>query len=272
MDKISGRGLKFFAYHGVFEDEKKSGQTFYADFDIFLDTSLCNGDLKNSVHYGNFSLDLIDFCKNNQYELLETLVENLSKYLLLKYPLIKTLSLTVHKPEAPIPTEFDDISITVERGWNKCFIALGSNLGDKEGYLNFACDEIMKDDCFRNFKKSKNLVTKPYGVLDQPDFLNCVLVIDTIYTPQQLLAFCQNLEKKAKRVRKRHWGERTLDVDILFYSNQIIDEVNLIVPHPDLINREFVLNPLNEIAPYFIHPVYRKNIKELLDELNKKNS
>ncbi len=270
MDKISLRGLSFFAYHGVFEKEKIEGQTFSVDCNIFLDTSLCNADLTKTVHYGNFANDVVSFCKNNQFELLETLANEACEYLLLKYTLINKIIFTINKPNAPIETKFDNVSLTIERSRNICYLALGSNLGNREEYLDLVSEEIKKNDKITELLKSSYIETEPYGVIDQPKFLNAVIKIETILTPYQLLEFCKSLETKAKRERLRHWGERTLDVDILFYSNKIIFEEYLKIPHPEICLRDFVLIPFSEIEPYFIHPVKNKNIKELLNEL--KNS
>lgn len=269
MDKISLRGLDFFAYHGVYEKEKEEGQNFSVDCDIFLDTSICNGDLNKTVHYGNFAVDLVNFCKNSQFELLETLAQKTCDYLFLKYKLIKKIVFTIHKPQAPIPTKFKDVSITIKREWNTCYLAIGSNLGDRKYYLDLVSSEIAKKEEIVEIAKSSYIETEPYGVKDQPKFLNAVLKIDTILTPYKLLEFCQSTEKKAKRERKRHWGERTLDVDILFYSNLVLFEKSLIIPHPEIAMRDFVLRPLCEIDPYFIHPVKNMNMIELLRELEK---
>ncbi len=268
MDKIRLKGLEFFAYHGVFEKEKVDGQYFSVDCDIFLDTSICNCDLEKTVHYGNLATDIIDFCTKNQFELLETLSNKACKYLLLKYSLIKKIIFTIHKPNAPIPIKVEDVSLTIERSVNTAYLAIGSNLGDRKSYLDLVISEIKKSDCIYEISKSSYLETEPYGVIDQPKFLNAVLKIETILTPYQLLEFTQSLEKKANRVKKRHWGERTLDVDILFYSDIEIFEKDLIIPHPEIALRDFVLTPFCEIDPYFIHPVKKKNIKELLFDLN----
>lgn len=269
MDKISLKGLSFFAYHGVFDKEKTEGQTFSVDCEIFLDTSLCNSDLNKTVHYGYFANDIVSFCKNNQFELLETLANKACEFLLLKYDLVNKIIFTINKPNAPIETDFENVSLTIERSWNTCYLALGSNLGNRKGYLDLVSEEIEKNNKIVEISKSSYIETEPYGVLDQPKFLNAVVKIKTILTPYQLLEFCKFLEVKAKRERVRHWGERTLDVDILFYSNKIIFEESLIIPHPEICLRDFVLIPLSEIEPYFIHPVKNKNIKELLKELKK---
>lgn len=109
--------------------------------------------------------------------------------------------------------------------------------------------------------------TAPYGVLDQEDFLNGVLELRTLLTPEELLRELHNIEQAAGRERKQHWGPRTLDLDIIFYDHEIIDTPTLHIPHVDMHRREFVLEPMNQIAPYKRHPVYQKTVQEMLAEL-----
>lgn len=267
MDKITVSGIEFWAYHGVLESEQEQGQRFMVDVSFTMDSSCCDDEITNTVHYGELAQDIVAFCQEKSYRLIETLVNALAQHLLLRYPLIQEISLTLHKPNAPIPLPFSDVSIAVTRSRTVCFLGVGSNLGDRESYLRFVSEEIEKNSHIELMETSTYLETKPYGVTDQPDFLNAVLQVNTTYTPMQLLSFCQELEAKAGRVKTRRWGERTLDVDILFFGKSILDVPNLTIPHPQIQNRSFVLLPLCEIAPSFIHPVLGKTVQELLYNL-----
>ena len=109
--------------------------------------------------------------------------------------------------------------------------------------------------------------TKPYGGVEQDDFLNAAIHLKTIRSPKELLELSQGLEQKANRERKVHWGPRTLDVDIIFYEKEVMEEEELILPHMDMQNREFVLKPLMELCPYFVHPLLRKRVCTLYEEL-----
>ena len=120
-------------------------------------------------------------------------------------------------------------------------------------------------------KVSDFIITKPYGNVEQDNFLNGAIKIQTLYSPKMLLEFLQKLELDAKRVRTVHWGPRTLDLDIIFYDDMIIDEETLTIPHPDMANRDFVLTPLNQIAPHHMHPVFKKSIGELRANLLSEN-
>ena len=111
------------------------------------------------------------------------------------------------------------------------------------------------------------IVTKPYGVTDQPDFLNAVAEIETDKSPEELLQVLLQIEQEMGRRRIRHWGERNIDLDLLLYDDRVMDLPDLKVPHPDMQNRDFVLRPLAQIAPDAVHPVLRKTIEQLWREL-----
>jgi 2-amino-4-hydroxy-6-hydroxymethyldihydropteridine diphosphokinase len=148
------------------------------------------------------------------------------------------------------------------------YLSLGSNIGDREDNLKKAVDKI-KQNKIRIIKESRIYETKPYGIKEQRDFLNLALKIETTYTPQKLIKILLDIEKEMGRVRDIKWGPRIIDIDILFYDSLTINDENLKIPHPDLHNRLFVLEPLSEIAPDFIHPIYKRGVLDLLNDLKK---
>ena len=180
---------------------------------------------------------------------------------------IRKVELEVEKPDAPIPLRFDSVSVKTERGWHRVFIALGSNMGERLKFLERAVADLRADVCFRDIRVSDYIETAPYGGVEQDDFLNGVLEAETLYSPEGLLARLQEEERLAERKREIHWGPRTLDLDILFYDDLVLAKKELSIPHPDMKNRQFVLEPLSELAPFYVHPVYRKTVKEMLEEL-----
>ena len=146
------------------------------------------------------------------------------------------------------------------------FIALGSNLGDKDKNLKDAL-ALLQEKGVKIVSVSDFITTEPYGVTDQPDFLNAVAEVQTEKTPVELLCVLMQVEQELGRKRLRRWGERNIDLDLLLYDDQIIDLPELKVPHPDMQNRDFVLRPLIQIAPDAVHPVLQKTMAQLWREL-----
>ena len=144
------------------------------------------------------------------------------------------------------------------------YILLGTNLGDREFNLNDASN-LIQERVGAVSQKSKIYQSEPWGVEDQPIFLNQVLKIIPKSTPQKTLSECLKIEKDMGRERKRHWGERIIDIDILFYNYLIINDLDLIIPHPRLHLRNFTLVPLEEIAADFVHPTLKRNMFEVLE-------
>ena len=146
--------------------------------------------------------------------------------------------------------------------FHTAYVALGSNLGDKEANLRKAL-ELLQERGVEIVKTSTFISTEPYGVTDQPQFLNGVCEVRTSLVPLALLHTLLEIEQEMGRVRLRHWGERNIDLDLLLYEDVVMDTPELKLPHPDMQNRDFVLLPLAEIAPELVHPILQKSIEEL---------
>lgn len=145
------------------------------------------------------------------------------------------------------------------------FLLLGANLGEREATLAKATDLISVRIAPVTLQ-SHLYETAPWGVTDQPAFLNQVISIKTVLTPEELLSQTLEIEKQLGRERRLRWGARLIDIDMLYYSDLILDTENLHLPHPRLHQRRFTLVPLVEIAPDFVHPVLQKTNQELLNE------
>ncbi|HTK19019.1 MAG TPA: 2-amino-4-hydroxy-6-hydroxymethyldihydropteridine diphosphokinase [Mucilaginibacter sp.] len=146
------------------------------------------------------------------------------------------------------------------------FLLLGSNLGDREAYLLKAID-LIDTELGKVSQKSSIYETGAWGKTDEPNYLNQVVQVKTMLSAQQVLENILQIETKMGRVREEKWGSRIIDIDILFYGQDIISEPGLIVPHPELHNRKFTLEPLSEIAPDLQHPMLKKSIFRLKSEL-----
>jgi 2-amino-4-hydroxy-6-hydroxymethyldihydropteridine diphosphokinase len=140
-------------------------------------------------------------------------------------------------------------------------LGLGSNIGNKEENINKALD-LISEVC--EIKKISPLyLTEPVGAIKQEWFLNCVVEVKTDYDPEKLLSYFKSIEQKLGRTKRIKNGPRSIDIDILFYEDQIVKTKNLVIPHPLIQERLFVLKPLMDLNPYFIHPVLKKTIEEL---------
>lgn len=151
------------------------------------------------------------------------------------------------------------------RIWTKVFLSLGSNMGQPEANLAKAI-ELLKDEFTRIINISQIYKTGAWGMIEQQDFLNQVILIETRLAPRELLNYILALEAKMGRERKLRYGPRVIDIDIIFYDDIIINESGLNIPHPLMHERNFVLIPMKEIAPDFIHPGFGKTIEELYTE------
>lgn len=271
MDRIQVKGLKVFAHHGVYPEESAQGQNFYVNATLEMDTRPAGlkDDLDKSVDYGDLCLFIDRYMKKHTYKLLEAVTENLAKEILLRYKKVKGIEVSVSKPQAPIPLPFQDVSVTVHRQWHEAYLGFGSNVGDREEYIENGLEALSQEEDVEVLLTSSIIETEPYGGVEMEPVLNGVVKVKTLLTPYELLAVCNRIEEAANRDRSIHWGPRTLDLDILFYDRLIMEEKDLTIPHMDMKNREFVLKPMAELAPGLVHPVYHKTIKDLWEELEK---
>lgn len=269
LDKIKIENLEIYANHGVFPEENKLGQKFLVSAVLYADTRKAGktDELTASIHYGEVSRFIDSYMKSHTYRLIERVAESLAEELLVNIPLLQKVRIEVKKPWAPVGLPIDTVSVEIERQWHTVYISLGSNIGDSRQYLNDAAAQL---DALPNTsvtKCSQYYVTPPYGMVEQDDFLNACLELRTLMAPEELLEEMHAIEQRAGRERVVRWGPRTLDLDIIFYDDLVVEESDLCIPHVDMHKRKFVLEPLHEIAPYKRHPVYGKTVSEMLGEI-----
>jgi len=273
MDKIRIENLEIYAKHGVYPEENKLGQLFIISADLYTDirNAARRDDIRASVNYGEVCHFIKSLMENHTFKLIETVADFIAEQLLIKYPRLMTVTVEVKKPNAPILLHVEYVSAVITRGWHKVYLGIGGNQGDVGEQFNRAIEilDSMKDT--EVVTVSDFIMTKPYGDVKQADFLNGVLCIKTLKEARVLLESLHKIEAELGRIREVHWGPRTIDLDILLYDDFIIDTKELTIPHYDMANRTFVLEPLMEIGGYERHPVYNKTICQLYSELIRKN-
>ena len=262
--------LEFYGYHGYFPEENVLGQRFKVSIEAYGELSLSHtsGDLDDSVSY----VDIFDVVKevfySKKYKILEQLGYDIGKAIIDRFFRIKSVQVLVMKPEVPIPVTCDYFGIQQEiKRETIAYLGLGSNLGDREGYLNSAIHQLDFHKEIEVTKTSKVYETDPFGYEDQGMFLNMVVEVKTSLSPRALLKYCNHIESNLLRQRDVKWGPRTIDVDILTYEDYTSDEEILTLPHPGVTQRAFVLLPLKDVveADFSING---KNIDEMISNVD----
>ena len=150
-------------------------------------------------------------------------------------------------------------------------LGLGGNLGNRQAFLNQACSKLSAVT-LQNFRSSEIYESEPLLKMKQPNYFNQVVCGWTELTPVELLEKCQQIETQLGRIRKEHWGSRKIDLDILSYGKDIVDTERLKIPHPEMEKRSFVLLPLLELCPDWVHPKSGKSIQILWENWLKTNN
>ena len=151
---------------------------------------------------------------------------------------------------------------------SKVFIALGSNVGDRLCYMHSAIQEISKINSVKIIGQSRIMETEPIGVIGQSSYLNQIILIETAIGPKELLLLFKGIEKKLGRIKREHWAEREIDIDIILYNDQVLETPELCVPHKQILNRLFVLEGCTQIMPDYLAPSFKKTVYELYETLD----
>lgn len=268
MSKIHIQNLRVDTCHGCFDFEKVNPQPFIFDCELTYDFERAGieDNLEYTIDYGEIMQTITDFATQNTFNLIETLCYRTASMIMQKYP-VEEVVLKVKKPKAPVDLPFENVYVATTLTRKTVYLSLGSNMGDRQATLEYAVKRLQENPAITVEKISSYLENPPYGGVASLPFTNSAVKINTYLSPDTLLDYIHQIESEAHRERKVRWGDRTLDIDIVFYGDSIINTDTLTVPHPDYHNRDFVLIPMNEIAPDFVCPLYRKRIKDLLKEL-----
>lgn len=267
MDAIYIRDLEIYCHHGVFREENVLGQKFLVSLTLYMDTRPAGetDDLERSINYAEVSHFVKQEMEQKDYKLIEAAAEQLARRILLAFPLLDRVKVEIKKPWAPILLPLDTVSVCIERGWTTAYLSIGSNMGDRESYLREAVAALKREPSIKGVRVSDILETEPYGYTEQEPFLNMAVELKTLENPEGLLRICQKIEQAGKRERTIHWGPRTIDLDIVLFGEERIQTEELTIPHVEMHRRLFVLEPLAQIAPWAVHPVYHQTVSELLE-------
>nr|WP_276544004.1 2-amino-4-hydroxy-6-hydroxymethyldihydropteridine diphosphokinase [Brevibacterium luteolum] len=273
-------GLKVYGYHGVFDFERREGQDFIVDVTLHTDTraAAASDALVDTADYGTLAEDIAAIIAGEPLNLIETLAERIADHCL---TVADSATVTVHKPAAPVPVAFDDVSVTITRPAPEApagslpapeagdtraestglqaVLGLGANLGQPLEALRATVTALATHPDISVEACSTAFATKPVGGIDQPDFTNAVAIVTTELSPLQLLGVCQGIELAHGRTRETRWGPRTLDIDLIRCTRtgslddaaaEITCETGqLVLPHPRAAERAFVLAPWAQLRP-----------------------
>ncbi len=262
-DRIVLTGLVARGFHGVLEHERRDGQDFAVDVELELDlrAAAATDDLTRTVHYGELARALADDVRGEPVDLVEALAERLLRTCLAD-PRVEAAQVVVHKPQAPIAETFADVAVAVRRTRAELFppprngvLALGTNLGERETTLASAVADLARTPGLEVVAVSPVVETAPVGGPPQPDYLNAVVAVRSTLTPHALLAACLAVERRHGRERRERWAARTLDVDVVTYGDVVLDGPDLVLPHPRVADRAFVLAPWAALDPQARLPV-----------------
>lgn len=263
--------MQFYGFHGLLPEENKLGQRFNVDVVLFVDLKKAgvSDDMEDSVHYGHAYELVKGIVEGEAKHLIEAVAESTAEKLLHSFDLLEAVQVKVIKPDPPIPGHYNSVAVEIyrEKNMNKAYVALGTNIEPRDEYLTDALRLLAKHQAIVIGKKSSIYETAPVGYTNQADFLNMVIEIDTSLSSIELLDFCQSIEKQLGRKRDIRFGPRTIDLDILLYNQENSNVDRLIIPHPRMHERAFVLIPLREIAPYIELPTWNKHVTDFIDKL-----
>lgn len=257
-DGILLTGVRAHGRHGVLESERRAGQDFVVDVELGLPLAAAEqtDDLRRTVNYAEVAALAVEVVQGEPLDLIESVAGRIASRVLAEQPLVETVKVTVHKPDAPVGVPFADVAVSVQRRRDTTVvIALGANLLDPASTVARTARALHRGRGLRRVAVSPLYRTRPVGGPEQPDFVNAVAVGRTSRSASSLLAALQDLEADAGRVREQRWGPRTLDLDLIQYGDPVQDtdvrsgDPELELPHPRAHERAFVLVPWLAVDP-----------------------
>lgn len=250
-DRIFVSNLCLFGRHGVLKEESTLGQKFFVDIDCMVDMedALRDDDYRRTVGYERLCAVASEVSAATRFNLIETLADRIAGKILDSFPSVSEVSVRIRKPSAPIAAPLDHVGVEARRFRRMEFaLSLGSNVGNKIANIRSAIARLDSEAGIEIEAVSHLYKTAPWGKTDQDWFINACLRGTTSLAPQVLLRRCQAIEIQVGRLPGVHWGPRIIDIDILYAGDTTLRTAELTLPHPEMLNRVFVLLPLAEIA------------------------
>jgi 2-amino-4-hydroxy-6-hydroxymethyldihydropteridine diphosphokinase/dihydroneopterin aldolase len=272
MDKITLAGMAFYGYHGVYPEENKLGQRYILDVELYMPLHEAGetDELDRTVNYAEAYAVIKRIVEGEPLKLIEALAERVAKELFRTYTIIHELTVRVTKPNPPFDVHFQGVTVHIhrKRPAEIAYIGLGSNMEQREQFLQQALAALEAREGIELAAVSSIYETDPVGFLEQPPFLNMAAAVRTTLTPKQLLAAMLDIERSLGRIRTVRWGPRTIDLDLLLYGEANVTETDLTVPHPRMGERAFVLVPLLEVmdriaSPHPLKESYARQLETL---------
>ena len=250
MDKITLSKMEFEGHTGCLDFEKTDGQKFIVSLDLFVERirGCYTDELADTIDYANIFEVTKEVVTSDSGNLIEALAQKISDAVLKADNRICKVQVTVSKPQAPVKGIFETMEVSIERRRKEFVIlSIGSNLGDREANILAAEEALQAIPGNEGFRFASIYETEPVGLEDQPYFLNTCVGFYTDIEPFDLLDKIHVIENDLHRRREIHWGPRTIDIDIIFYGDEVIMKPELTIPHPRWYLRSFVTVPLREL-------------------------
>lgn len=244
-------------------DEKTENSKYIVDLNLHCDISALgrSDSLEDTVGYSNVCRFLQKYLNKKSFCLLETLAEKTAKALLCEFPKVFAVDLTIQRPRPLKDFVTSAVSVTVHKEWSKVYLSIYSNAFNKDDMMNQAIDRFYDDEYCRITAVSNFIESQMRA--EEENYLNGCIEIETLYSPKELFEKVYRTEVEIGNIGNK----KVMGMDILLYRNEIICEKGLMIPHTGFDKSITVLEPLNQIAPYAIHPICKKTISQLLDGL-----
>lgn len=250
-DRIFVTNLCLVAHHGVMDEERVLGQRFFLDIEVTTDArrASTNDDYRKAICYASLCDLAAQVSADGPYNLIETLAERVIAAILNRFSTVTEARVRIRKPGAPIAASFDTVGVDlVRKRMQRVAFSFGSNIGERTSQIRAAIAFLEAEEGIEITKVSSFYETAPWGKTDQDRFVNACAIGQTSLTPHEVLRACKLIEVRLGRTPGERWGPRLIDIDLLYLGDEELSTIALTVPHPEVLNRGFVLKPLAEIA------------------------